>query len=101
MKLRKMIITVLAVTFGAYVFLVAGIDLSYYLWLPKNADISTARTHQIVVSHGSIRYGSEHELQFRAIVMRMMPVAMAFFFSALLLGLKWRLFHIGPKKSGP
>jgi hypothetical protein len=101
MNLRKKIVTLLAVAFGAYVFLIVGIDLSYYLWLPRKPDAGTARIHQVVVSHGSVRYGSERELRFRAVVLKMMPVPMMLFFTALLLGLKWGVFRIGPSKSGP
>jgi hypothetical protein len=96
--LRKIIIYLLFAAFAAYVIFAVWIDLSYFLSLPKAPEEQTGRIYRMVVSHGSVRYGSVHELQYRKALDDFRLVPIVAFFCAVVLGLKWGILHIG--KSG-
>jgi hypothetical protein len=68
----------------------------YYAELPKAPDPTTERTYRMVVSHGSVRYGSQRELHWLQGVEQAFPVGALLIVPAGLLGLGWGIFHVGP-----
>ena len=100
MNFRKATVALLATCFGVYVFLLVAVDLTYYVRLPRESNPVTGQVNQVVVSHGSVRYASEHQLRFRALILRMWPIAPSLFFAALVLGLKGGVLHVAPTSKG-
>jgi hypothetical protein len=94
--LRKTLLGVFIGLFVASVLAYISIDIYYYVELPDAPDPSTERTNRMEVSHGSVRYGSERELHALRVVQELFPMGAVFFLAALVLGLRWGIFHIGP-----
>jgi hypothetical protein len=98
MNFRKLTITLLLGAYGIYVLVLCWTDISYYSRLPKNPDPNSGKVHRMVVSHGSVRYGSERELRFRERLLGLTPIPHVVFFAALVLGLKWGVLQIGKSR---
>ena len=60
--IRKIAVIVLAVAFFAGLGNVIYLDQYYFSYLPKEPDKKEERIHQIIVSHGSIRYATQQEV---------------------------------------
>lgn len=99
MRFKKLAVSGLVYTFGFYVVVVWSIDFCYDKWLPRAPERATGRIHQIVVSHGSVRYASNREIQLDEITLKLRPIVLLIFFTALLLGLKWGVLHVAGTKS--
>ena len=95
-RFRKPLLGVFIGLFVASVLAYISIDIYYYIELPNAPDQSRERTQRMVVSHGSVRYGSERELHALRAVEELFPMGAGLFLAALLLGLRWGIFHIGP-----
>src|SRR6266536_1782021 len=93
-KLRKTIIAVLLGGFLAWVIVAVSIHVYYSEGLPRTPDEEAGRTYRMVVNHGSVRYGSERELQALRVIEGAMPVPVFMFLTALLLGLRYGHFQI-------
>jgi len=84
--------------FGLYVMALCTADLGYYLYLPRTPDDKSGRTNRIVVSHGSIRFASQAEVDFRDRLLRNALIPVILFFAAYFLGLKWGLLRFGGRQ---
>jgi hypothetical protein len=69
MNYRAVSITILVLTFEIYLLIVCWIDTSHYYKLPKEPRPKN-EPYQIIVSHGSVRYASDHEAKLRDAVIR-------------------------------
>jgi hypothetical protein len=81
----------IALFFCAFVGWVAAavwIDGSYFSRLPKAPNEKAGRVYRMVVSHGSIRYGSERELHNLRTIEELRLPAIMLFLVAILWGLK-------------
>ncbi len=70
------------------------IETSYFRYLPRLPDENFGRTNRIVVSHGSVRYGSEREIQLLGSINKFAPFAGILFLAALAFGIKSGDFHV-------
>jgi hypothetical protein len=95
LKLRKAVLGVLIGSFVACVAAAISIDQYFYLSLPRFADEKTGHVCKLVVSHGSVRYGSQGELHALQAVQEVFPMGAILFLAAVLLGLRWGIFHVG------
>ena len=86
---RKIIIGLFAFCFVTWVITAIGLQLYYYSNLPRTPDQKTGRIYQIVVNHGSIRYGSEQEIRVSQVVDNCQMPAIFLFVTAILIGLKY------------
>jgi hypothetical protein len=93
-KLRKTILALFLGAFAVWVAIAVWIDGSYFSRLPKTPNPTAGRTYRMVVSHGSIRYGSEREFQNLRLVGELRLPAIMLFLIAVLWGLKSGDFHI-------
>jgi len=93
-KLSKTIITVLLAGFAAWVVTAVGIDSYYFGSLPRTPDEGAGRTYRMVVSHGSVRYGSEGEFRALRVIEGSLPIAGFLFLGALALGFRYGHFRI-------
>ena len=93
-KFRKTVLAVLLGCFTAFVFVAVSIHLYYYSSLPGVPDEKAGRTHKMSVQHGFVRYGSEKEFRALQMIENCFPVATVLFLTAVVLGLKWGIFHI-------
>ena len=89
-----MIITVLLTLFAACVVAAVGIDIYYFQSLPRTPDEGAGRTFRMVVSHGSIRYGSAREFRILKMVEGLFPISSFLPLAALVLGLRYNHFQI-------
>src|ERR1700683_3457887 len=94
MKFRK---TMIYSLLGLYLILVAisvWTDTSYFSKLPRTPDEKTGRIYRMVVSHGSVRYSSNRELEnLKTIDGLQVPSALLFLLT-LLWGLKTGALHV-------
>ena len=97
-KLRKTIIAVLLGGFLAWVLAAVSIHVYYSESLPKVPDEEAGRTYRLVVNHGSVRYGSERQLQALRLIEGAMPIPVFMFLAAVMLGLRYGHFQI--RRSG-
>jgi hypothetical protein len=74
---------------------VIWLDTCYFKDLPRTPDPQTQRVHRVVVSHGSVRYGTEEQIRRFALAQSFMPPAAFLFCVAVGLGLVWGDFRIG------
>ena len=93
-KLSKRIITLLLTLFAAWVVLAVGIDVYYFESLPRAPDEGAGRTFRMVVSHGSVRYGSAREFRVLRVVEGSLPIPGFLFLAALALGLRYGHLHV-------
>jgi len=93
-KFRKTVLAVLIGSFLASVLISVSIHLYYYSKLPNVPDEKAGRTYKMVVNHGFVRYGSEGESRALKADEDFAPVAAVPFLIALMLGLRWGVFHI-------
>ena len=96
MNIRKTFLGLLLGLFGLEVLSSIVIHLFYFSSLPKSPDAQTGQIYQMVVSHGSIRYGSAQELHIFQTIDALLPVAGLLFLLAVMLGLSWGIFKIAP-----
>ena len=96
LKLRKAVLGVLIGSFVACVVAAISIDQYFYSSLPRLADEKAGRVCKLVVSHGSVRYGSEGELHVLRAAQEVFPIGAVLFLAAVLLGLRWGIFQVGP-----
>ena len=94
LNLRKTVLGVLIGSFVACVVAAISIDQYFYSSLPRLADEQAGRVCKLVVSHGSVRYGSEKEARTLKFVNDIFMFSVFPFLIALGLGLKWGVFHI-------
>ena len=94
LRLRKAVLALLLGSFLACVAAAISVDQYYYSSLPRLADEEAGRVCKLVVSHGSVRYGSEKEARTLKFVNDFFPFAAFPFLIALVLGLKWGVFQI-------
>lgn len=85
---RNILIWLLLALSVSWFLLGAAIQWYYYSTLPKNPDDKTDQVHQIVVNHGSVRYGSPNQARTLRMLQNSLPVAGVLFAAALLVGLK-------------
>src|SRR5262249_8224919 len=97
-NIRKIFLGLLLGLFSLEVLAGIGIHLFYFSSLPKSPDVQTRQIYQIVVNHGSIRYGSARELHVFKRIDDLLPVAGLLFLLAVVLGLSWGIFKIAPGK---
>ena len=90
-----MILALLLSGFVAQLLAAVWIQISYSSNLPRVPDDKAGRICQIVVNHGSIRYGTQRELDILRTVDGLQPVAILLFLLAIVLGLTWGIFKIG------
>jgi hypothetical protein len=92
-KLRKIIIGSLCGVFGLWVLASAWISQSYFSSLPKVPDENAGRIYQMTV-HGSIRFGSVHEIHTLRTLEGFRPIAFFMFLLAVMLGMSWGIIKI-------
>jgi hypothetical protein len=92
--LHKIIIALLLGCFVMWIVFFAWIHLSYAANLPSKPDDKTGRIYQMVVNHGSMRYGTERDVRTLRIAGESQPFAIVLFFAAGILGFRWGIFHI-------
>ena len=97
-KLRKATIAVCLGGFAMWVIAAVSIHIYCFEGLPKAPDEQAGRTYRLVVNHGSVRYGSERELEALRVIEETMPIPVFMFLAAVLLGLKYGHFQI--RRSG-
>jgi hypothetical protein len=86
-KVRKVILGILFAIFALSIAAAVWIHCSYYSNLPKAPNIETGRMSEIVVMHGSVRYGTEQELQ----AFKNLPVAESLGAMCLIIAIIWGL----------
>jgi hypothetical protein len=95
-KIRKIIYVLLLGIFSMQVIAVVWLHISYFSNLPKMPNEETGRTYQVIVNHGSIRYGSEREVRVLRNVENFQPIAITCFLIAVTMGLLSGDFKIAP-----
>ena len=95
-KFRKIIYALLLGIFFMQVIAAIWLDISYFSNLPKVPDEKTDRTYQVIVNHGSIRYGSEREVRVLRNVENFQPIAIVCFLIGVTVGLLSGDFKIAP-----
>ena len=86
-KFRKITYILLLGGFSIWVIAFAWVDLSYFSNLPKIPDEKTGRINRVIVSHGSVRYGSGREVRILKMIENFQPIAIVSFLVAVTLGL--------------
>jgi hypothetical protein len=94
LTIRKAVLGVLLGSFVTCVVAAISIDQYFYTSLPRLADEQAGRVVKLVVSHGSISYGSEKEARTLKFVNDTFMFSPFPFLIALGLGFKWGVFHI-------
>ena len=85
--LRKTLIGLLLAMSVSWFLLGAAIQWFYYSQLPKNPDIDTGQTIQVIVNHGSVRFGTVNQGRTLRLMQNSLPVAGLVFAVTLLVGL--------------
>jgi hypothetical protein len=99
MRIRKIFLGLLLGIFGLSVLSGIGIDLCYFAKLPKALDEKSGHTYRLVVTHGSIRYGTEREIHALKMVDDFLPIGMLFFLLAAVLGMSWGIVKVAPGRN--
>jgi hypothetical protein len=94
---RKTLIGLLLALSVSWSLLGAAMQWFYYYDLPKNPDNSTGRTNQVIVNHGSVRFGTENQARTLRLMQNGLPVAALLFVVALFVGLKLGVLHVRGK----
>ena len=92
--IRRLILILLLGGFLAWVLFTAWVHISYASNLPEAPDAKAGRVYKMMVNHGFVRYGTERELHTLRWAENSFAIATAAFFSAVVLGLRWGIFHI-------
>jgi hypothetical protein len=95
---RKVLILSVAGLCALGFFLAADLDFWNYNHLPKVPDENTGHIHRMVVSHGSVRFGTDHDVRLKQLIHNGTPVAGIIFLLDLLIGLHVGVFHIRGQK---
>ena len=85
-------------SFTMWLLFSCWIQLSYASNLPKVPDEKVGRIYRMEVNHGSVRYGSEREIQTLKWTENCQMITMVFFLIALVLRVKYDDFRKNDKK---
>lgn len=96
---RNILIWLLLALSVLWFLLGAATQWFYYSTLPKNPDDKTDQVHQVVLNHGSVRYGSANQARTLRVMQNSLPVAGLLFAVALLVGLKIGVLQV--RGNGP
>lgn len=90
--IRKILIIVLClVLFTTLAFLIC-VDAYYWRNLPRTVEVQTSRVFQLVVSHGSIRYATQSEVDLLRNAKTLFSVGIFCGFLAGIINLKYKHF---------
>jgi hypothetical protein len=89
---RKTVIVVLCLAFFTGLGALACLETSYWGNLPKTADEASGRVHQVTVSHGSIRYATQQEVETLGVAKQWALIATVCGLTAGILNFKYRDF---------
>ena len=85
---RKALIGLMVVLSISWFLLGAVIDLTYYNNLPRNPNNDTGQTNQVIVNHGSERFGTAKQIMTIRLVHKGLPIAGVVFAVTLFVGFK-------------
>jgi hypothetical protein len=91
--IQKMVVIILFL-FGFAIFAFnIYIDQYYMLYLPHSANQASGRVHQMLVSHGSLRFGTEEEVAKLKLSTRLSGIFSPFGVLAMALASLWGVFQ--------